>query len=535
MTKWITAYFAGWQHHSGRLPTSEINWNAMTHMCYFARNILYDSSTDSYYVSPPGPLENITEEKLADIVPAAHNNGVRIIMSFGGAGNTDFINAIMGTDTDREKIANEIVQFMVDYGFDGVDLDPEPVNSISDNSKLADFVVRVRSKLDTKTQGIDGTSRPLLLFATNGKYSVLSNIQDEFDQINLMTYDFSGAYPGWMSWYNSNVYSRDVDGSEQVFNSTGATMPSIDREVQSALSAGIRKEKLGIGTSWYAFHWSGGRQNDGPNSDTPINDGIWGPRQEWPESDPSYFPTVQHNREFYSHLYPLLSNAAYEQVWDDQAKAAYLSKNETGYENDEFVSYESPLSIFAKFNYLKSMDLGGMIIWEIGTEYLPGEPEEHPLVSEVESQILLLDRVQLPMSVYTSVRDDIGRGEIDLLNDTIKVALITSAYNPDINDDQFFSEISSSEASATGYPAGGFTLSGKSLDKNTGDRSYYFNANDINQEITGSLTFQHIVIYKDTGTESTSPLIAYINLGISQSINDNTLGIQWDSRGILRL
>ena len=64
--------------------------------------------------------------------------------------------------------------------------------------------------------------------------------------------------------------------------------------------------------------------------------------------------------------------------------------------------------------------------------------------------------------VFNEALTSIVKGEIDYLNDTIKVALFTDA--PDIDNDQYFSDLSG-EASGAGYTAGGETLTSKTVTK----------------------------------------------------------------------
>jgi hypothetical protein len=46
------------------------------------------------------------------------------------------------------------------------------------------------------------------------------------------------------------------------------------------------------------------------------------------------------------------------------------------------------------------------------------------------------------------------------------------------------------------------------------------------------MTFRYGVIYSDTGTTSTSPLIGYIDFGEDVSVTDDTLTINFDADGI---
>ena len=125
---------------------------------------------------------------------------------------------------------------------------------------------------------------------------------------------------------------------------------------------------------------------------------------------------------------------------------------------------------------------------------------------------------------------------IDLDTDTIKVALCTSSYTPNIDTHDFFDDITNELATASGYTAGGASLANKTLTIDTTNDLCYFDADDTTWSASGTLTFRYAIIYKSTGTASTSPLIGYIDFVTDRSvINGETLYLQWATTGILKL
>lgn len=52
------------------------------------------------------------------------------------------------------------------------------------------------------------------------------------------------------------------------------------------------------------------------------------------------------------------------------------------------------------------------------------------------------------------------------------------------------------------------------------------------QWTSASFTARIAVVYKDTGTNSTSPLIIYVDFGGDETVSSGTFTIQWDSTGI---
>jgi hypothetical protein len=134
---------------------------------------------------------------------------------------------------------------------------------------------------------------------------------------------------------------------------------------------------------------------------------------------------------------------------------------------------------------------------------------------------------------YNSYKKLLLDKSIDHTNDTIKVALCTSSYTPNIDTHDFFDDITN-EVSGTGYTAGGATLAGKATSVDTTDNEGVFDATDMSLS-TATITARYAVIYKSTGVSSTSPLICYIDLGENKTSVASTFGITWNSEGIINI
>ena len=123
-------------------------------------------------------------------------------------------------------------------------------------------------------------------------------------------------------------------------------------------------------------------------------------------------------------------------------------------------------------------------------------------------------------ALYTKGKERILKGEIDFSTDTIKVALIKNDYLQSLTTDEFLSDIAAHVLSTAQ------TLVGKSV---TGG---IFDANDISYpSVASGEISEGVVIYKDTGTASTSPLIAYIDTitGFPLTTNGGDVNITWDN------
>ena len=123
--------------------------------------------------------------------------------------------------------------------------------------------------------------------------------------------------------------------------------------------------------------------------------------------------------------------------------------------------------------------------------------------------------------------------KIDLAGDTIKCALVTSTYTPNIDTHDFFDDITN-EVTGTGYTAGGATLATKTWTLNTSLDKMVFDADDASWPAS-TITARYAVLYKSTGTASTSPLIMIFDFGTDQSSSASEFKIVWNTGGIFEL
>lgn len=103
--------------------------------------------------------------------------------------------------------------------------------------------------------------------------------------------------------------------------------------------------------------------------------------------------------------------------------------------------------------------------------------------------------------LYSKASQRFLEGSINWNSDTIKVFLIDQAlYGPDLAADEYLSDVPSGAR-----VAGPITLASKSTTGGAAD------ANDVTFTGVTGANIEYVLIYKDTGTESTSPLIALVD------------------------
>jgi hypothetical protein len=135
--------------------------------------------------------------------------------------------------------------------------------------------------------------------------------------------------------------------------------------------------------------------------------------------------------------------------------------------------------------------------------------------------------------LYNAGKAAILRGDINPLSDTLKVALVTASYTADKDNHDFFNDVSG-EVSGTGYTAGGKTLASLAVTQdNANDRAVLTAATAV--WAVASFSARGAVLYKATGNPATSPLLAYMDFGITHTVSGEDFYLEWNPSGIIYL
>lgn len=125
-------------------------------------------------------------------------------------------------------------------------------------------------------------------------------------------------------------------------------------------------------------------------------------------------------------------------------------------------------------------------------------------------------------------------GAFDLVNDTIKIMLVTSAYTPNADTHTTRADVTN-EVTGTGYTAGGATLASKAVTQDNTDDEGVWDAADVTWA-SSSITARGAVLYQSNGGASSGdPLIAYIDFSTDQTSSSGDFTIQWATEGIINI
>ena len=131
----------------------------------------------------------------------SQNSNIKIYIAIGGGYITDEVwntyKNFLANPQDRPILIDKIVSYVLDNGFDGVDVDLEWKYVTTGYS---DFVIELRDALKEQSKGISAA------YPSETRYSLITEeALNALDFINLMVYDYTGPWnpsPGQHSSYN---------------------------------------------------------------------------------------------------------------------------------------------------------------------------------------------------------------------------------------------------------------------------------------------------------------------------------------------
>lgn len=331
------------------MPASNIDFMPLTHVIHFSVIPNTDGTLNS-------SGNGVTLENSADLVTRAHAAGKLVVICAGGAGSeSDFEAAASGSVLPI--FINSLTNFMASRDYDGLDIDWEPL-AATDAPLFTNLVYRLRSALNQfsphKLLTVAAGAYPPYGDPPTAEYTMYAALQSQFDQINVMTYDLSGPYEGWVTWFNSPIF----DGGYR-FPSSGGLVPSLNGAVSNFIVNGVSPLKLGIGIAFYGYVWQGG---SGASTG-----GVTQPRQSW--TNPPAMTAATYVALINDYYQPGLYH------WDADAQAAWLSITNANPNDDMFISYDDQRTCQAKVSYARNEGLGGVMIWELSQDFQAGRPQ----------------------------------------------------------------------------------------------------------------------------------------------------------------
>ncbi|KKO45096.1 chitinase [Arsukibacterium ikkense] len=286
---------------------------------------------------------------------------VKILPSVGGWTLSDPLYQVGVNPAARAVFIESMIDFIRTYDFfDGIDIDWEfpggggatpELGSPQDGAGFATLMRELREALDALS--VETGRDYELAAAMSGGVQKLSVVDWEdahqyMDYINLMTYDYYGAWNGVLG-HQTGLYpsaNSPISGF------------SADEAVQYLLNRGVPPDKIALGAAMYGRGWQNvaGVSGNNPFSGTG-GAGIGG---GW---EPGIMDYKKIEADFMGGPEANGVNG-FTVGWDDTAKASYVWNPAT----NTLISMDTKRSVREKGAYILQHQLGGIFAWEIDAD-----------------------------------------------------------------------------------------------------------------------------------------------------------------------
>lgn len=268
------------------------------------------------------------------------NPDLKVLLSLGGWGGCKTCSDVFSEATAREEFAQSVLDLLLKFGADGIDLDweypgiegfPGHAWKPEDKQNFTYLVEALRNKLGDKY---------VISFAAGGFDAFFlesiewDKVMPLLDNVNIMSYDLVGGF-------------STVTGHHTALYSTADQNRSTDRAVTFLDSLGVPRQKMIIGAAFYGRTWE---------NVANVNNGLY--------QSGKFKQFIDFSRlENY-----FASNPGFELFWDETAQAPYAYNADSSW----FATFDNERSVALKTEYARKQGLGGIMFWQLGTDKAEG-------------------------------------------------------------------------------------------------------------------------------------------------------------------
>lgn len=295
------------------------------------------------------------------------NPDLKLLISLGGWTWSKNFSKAASTDAGRKTLVSSCIDLYIKGNlptgenaggpgvlatvFDGIDIDWEypvsgglPTNgySAADKQNFSLLMAEFRAQLDAL--GTANKRKYYLTAAVGAGVDKIRNTEvavyaKSLDWVNVMTYDFNGA---WNATGPTNFQSHLY--RDPAAPATGdAQFYTVNDAVQTMVQAGMPRAKINVGIPFYGRGWKGVKPGAANNGLYQAATGAGAGTYEAGIEDYKVLKTRTAAKVYY---HPVTM-----QLWT--------------YDGNEFWSYDDPTVIRTKIKYVKDQQLGGLFSWSL--------------------------------------------------------------------------------------------------------------------------------------------------------------------------
>ncbi|KAJ8110045.1 hypothetical protein OPT61_g7002 [Boeremia exigua] len=342
----VIGYYEGWnmKKKCGTMTPEEIPVHSLTHLIFSFGFI----APGTFKIEPMTDFQPSLFGRVTDL--KMKKPSLKVLIALGGWTHNDpgkyqkVFSDMAASAANRKTFISNLIGFMAEYGFDGVDLDweypgaPDRGGIPEDGDNLNKLMKEMKDAMG---------SRYILTFTAPTSYWYLRHFDikksaEIADWINLMSYDLHGVWDG------------DNPIGNQILGHTNLT--EIDLALDLLWRNDVSPSKIVLGTGFYGRSF---RLED-PKCWTP-GCKFSGPGEKGECTDTEGFLS-------YKEVKDILAKTKAKPKLDKKAAVQYLT-----YGQNSWISYDDPTTIQLKVDFANKRGLKGLMTWAIDIDDEKGD------------------------------------------------------------------------------------------------------------------------------------------------------------------
>uniref|UniRef100_T1JB05 chitinase n=1 Tax=Strigamia maritima TaxID=126957 RepID=T1JB05_STRMM len=362
----VVCYFTNWAWYrpgDGKFYPEDTDISLCTHIIY-AFTVLHPETLTVKAHDPWADIDNDFFRRLVRLKERKPN--LKVLVGLGGWNDSqgDKYSRLVNNPNARRRFIAHALAFIKEYKFDGIDLDWEypkcwqvdcKKGPESDKQSFTAWVREIRQAFDSEGSGLllSAAVSPSKMVINQG-YEV-AELAQLFDFISIMTYDFHGS---WEKFTGHNAPLYYFPGDEfDYFNANFS--------VHYWMQLGTPREKLIMGVPAYGQTWTlidSNQHGMNSNASGPGEAGIY---------------SRQGGMLAYYEICEKLRTGSWTVVKDPLGRIGPYA-----FRGNQWVSFDDVETIKRKAEFIKSLKLGGAMIWALDFDDFRNRccTEENPLL-----------------------------------------------------------------------------------------------------------------------------------------------------------
>jgi chitinase len=323
-TKRLLGYYPEWSKtQTPPYSAAQIPYSKLTHISHAF--LLLTPKADGTLQVPSGMIEPA-------LISKAHAAGVKVLVSIGGGDGIEGprFNKMAQSETTRQAFVTNVHDFLVKYGYDGVDIDWEVPNTV-DMANCTTLMQELRNGLPSPwliSMAVTADPR------NYGQGLDIPALAPILDFMNVMTYDYYGTWSG-ATGLVSPLLQDPADPSQN-----GSVKTSMDLY---ANTYGVPLSEMNIGTPFYGYEWDG-------------VDTLWTLCSTCASASQNYGTYIKQR----------INQQGWTYNFDTAAQSPYLTNTTV----PGLITYDGVPSTSHKVHYaMKTRGFGGVFMWELSADY----------------------------------------------------------------------------------------------------------------------------------------------------------------------